>query len=248
MDSQSPGGGKHTLCEKPIGLSADEAQQLADQSASYRDLKLMEAFMYRFHPQWEKAKALVDQGDIGELRTINSVFSYFNDDPENIRNKPEMGGGGLMDIGCYCISLARFLFDDEPEAICGSVEFDPVMGIDRLASGVLRFARGTSTFTCSTQLVPDQGVTIYGTEGKIEIEIPFNAPPDVPTRIWLTRDGRTEEIRFEVCNQYTLQGDAFARSILENTEVPTPLTDAVNNMKAIEAVFKSAETGTWIEP
>lgn len=238
--------GKHVLCEKPIGLSSDEARQLMDEAASYPDLKVMEAFMYRFHPQWKKAKSLVDEDMIGELRTIHSVFSYYNDDPENIRNKPEMGGGAIMDIGCYCLSLSRFIFDEEPEKISASVEFDPDFGTDRLASGILDFDAGTSTFTCSTQLVPDQGVTIYGTEGKIEIEIPFNAPPDKQTRIWVTKDGDTAEIEFDICDQYTLQGDAFSKAILDDTSVPTPLTDAVDNMKAIEAVFKSAEKATSV--
>lgn len=238
--------GKHVLCEKPIGLSSEEAQQLADEAASYPNLKVMEAFMYRFHPQWKKAKALVDEGAIGELRTINSVFSYFNDDPENIRNKPDLGGGAMMDIGCYCLSLSRFIFEEEPERVNSMVEFDPDFGTDRLASGILDFGNGTSTFTCSTQLVPDQGVSIFGTEGKIEIEIPFNAPSDNPTRLWLTQNGETEELQFEICDQYTLQGDAFANAVLEDTGVPTLLSDAVNNMKAIEAVFESAEKDSWI--
>ncbi|MDR8392314.1 Gfo/Idh/MocA family oxidoreductase [Aliifodinibius sp. S!AR15-10] len=240
--------GKHVLCEKPIGLSSDEAQKLIDEAASYPDLKVMEAFMYRFHPQWQKAKSLVDDGSIGELRTISSVFSYYNEDPDNIRNKAEMGGGAMMDIGCYCLSLSRFIFGSEPSKISGSVELDPDFRTDRLASGVLEFEDGTSIFTCSTQLVPDQGVTIYGTEGKIEIEIPFNAPPDKPTRLWLTAGGETEEIKFEVCDQYTLQGDAFARAVLDDNEVPTPLTDALNNMKSIEAIFESADKGLWVRP
>lgn len=240
--------GKHVLCEKPIGLSSEEAQQLAEEAASYPDLKVMEAFMYRFHPQWRRAKSLVEQEEIGELRAINSIFSYYNDDPENIRNKPDMGGGAMMDIGCYCLSLSRFIFDQEPEKINATVEYDPDFGTDRLASGILQFGNGTSTFTCSTQLVPDQGVAIYGGEGKIEIEIPFNAPPDRPTRLWLTKNGDTDEIEFNICDQYTLQGDAFAKAILDDRDVPTPLNDAVNNMKAIEAVFESAETGEWIKP
>lgn len=244
--------GKHVLCEKPIGLSSDEAKQLIEEVGQYPDLKVMEAFMYRFHPQWKRAKSLVDEGTIGELQTINSIFSYYNDDPENIRNKPQMGGGAMMDIGCYCLSLSRFIFDAEPERISASVEFDSDFGTDRLVSGLLEFDGGTSTFTCSTQLVPDQGVAIYGTEGKIEIDIPFNAPPDRPTKMWLTKEGNTEEIEFHICNQYTLQGDAFAKSILDDTDVPTPLSDAHNNMKAIEAVFDSAHKNAaaelWSQP
>ena len=240
--------GKHVLCEKPIGISAEEAIKLEEETAFFPDLKVMEAFMYRFHPQWQKTKSLVETGALGRLRTIKSVFSYYNDDPDNIRNKPEMGGGALMDIGCYCISLSRFLFGSQPQSVSARIKRDPDFGIDRLTSGVMEFDGGTSIFTCSTQLVPDQGVTIYGTEGKLEIEIPFNAPPDKPTRIWLTQNGTTEEIEFPVCDQYTRQGDAFARSILNDTEVPTPLSDATANMKTIEAILKSAQHGEAISP
>lgn len=238
--------GKHVLCEKPVGLSSSEARELLEAARHYPELKVMEAFMYRFHPQWIRAKEGVQEGAIGELRTINSFFCYFNNDPGNIRNKPEMGGGGLLDIGCYCISLSRFIFGKEPERISGFIEKDPYLAIDRLASGILDFGEGTSTFTCSTQLSPHQRVNIFGTEGQIEIEIPFNAPPDQPTRIWLYSGGRKKEITFDRCNQYTLQGDLFSKAILNNTEVPTPLEDAVENMKAIESLIKSAKENTWI--
>lgn len=239
--------GKHVLCEKPIALSSDEAEELIEEVGMYPDLNVMEAFMYRFHPQWKRAKSLVNKGVIGKLQTIHSIFSYYNKDADNIRNKPEMGGGAMMDIGCYCLSLSRFIFDAEPKRISATVEFDSDFGTDRLASGILEFDVGTSTFTCSTQLVPDQGVAIYGTDGKIEIEIPFNAPPNKPTRLWITTNGKTEEIEFDICDQYTLQGDAFAQSILEDTAVPTPLSDALHNMKAIEAVFDSAHKRQWVE-
>ncbi|MFW6157216.1 MAG: Gfo/Idh/MocA family protein [Balneolaceae bacterium] len=232
--------GKHVLCEKPIGLSAGEAEQLYKESEEYPDLKVMEAFMYRFHPQWQRAKALIGQGEIGKLHTVHSFFSYFNDDPGNIRNIPEAGGGGLMDIGCYCISLSRFLYDEEPEEATGQMEVDPDFGTDRMASGMLTFKNGTATFTCATQLTPYQRVQAFGSNGRIEIEIPFNAPPDKPTRLWVHREGETEEIRFEICNQYTHMADAFAKAVLNDTPVPTPLKDAVNNMKGIEAVKATA--------
>lgn len=232
--------GKHVLCEKPIGLSTGEAEQLSKEAEGYPDLKVMEAFMYRFHPQWQRAKALIGQGEIGELHTVHSFFSYFNDDPGNIRNIPEAGGGGLMDIGCYCISLSRFLYDTEPEEVTGQIELDPDFETDRIASGMLTFKNGTATFTCATQLTPYQRVQAFGSNGRIEIEIPFNAPPDKPTRLWIHRQDETEEIRFEICNQYTLMADAFAKAVLKNTPVPTPLKDAVNNMKVIEAVKATA--------
>ncbi|HEX5688585.1 MAG TPA: Gfo/Idh/MocA family oxidoreductase, partial [Roseiflexaceae bacterium] len=215
--------GKHVLCEKPIALSADEAQQLADAAAAHPQLKVMEAFMYRHHPQWQRAKQIVDSGGIGELRTVNSFFSYFNTDPNNVRNMAGIGGGGLMDIGCYNISLSRFIFDAEPDRVLGIVEYDPQFGTDRLASGVLDFGRGTATFTCSTQLTNYQRVNIYGTEGRVEIEIPFNAPPDRPTRLWHQRGNEIEEIVFDICDQYTIQGDLFSKAVIDDTPVPTPI-------------------------
>ena len=238
---------KHVLCEKPIGLSSAEAKKLLEASKQYPAIKVMEAFMYRFHPQWIKAKDLIKQGKIGELKTIHSFFSYYNVDPGNIRNQSDKGGGGMMDIGCYNISLSRFIFNEEPIKVLGLAEFDPQSGVDRLTSGILQFSKGTSTFTCSTQLVPYQRVNIFGTDARIEIEIPFNAPPDKPTKLWLhTKDG-TEEMVFDVVDQYTLEADAFARAVLENTPVPTPLSDAISNMKAIEAIFESSKESVWKE-
>ncbi len=239
--------GKHVLCEKPIGLSLSEAEQLLNVSKKYPQLKVMEAFMYRLHPQWQKAKSLVTAGAIGELRTIHAAFSYYNVDTNNIRNKADIGGGGLMDIGCYNISLSRFIFESEPLRAVGIVEYDPLMKTDRLTSGMLTFSNGTSTFTCSTQLIPYQRVNIFGTKGRIEIEIPFNAPPDKPTKLWLNTSAGTEEFVFEICDQYTIQGDAFSKAILENKPVPTPLDDAVANMKVIDAIVESAAKKSWID-
>lgn len=238
--------GKHVLCEKPIGLSSTEAQQLLAVSKKHPKLKIMEAFMYRFHPQWRAAKRLVEEGGIGELRTIHSFFSYFNVDEKNVRNQAEIGGGGLMDIGCYNISLSRFIFESEPERVFGIVEYDPAFKTDRFVSGILEFAGGTSTFTCSTQLSPYQRVNIFGTEGRVEIEIPFNAPPDRPCRIWHQHRSAIEEIVFEICDQYTIEGDLFSQAVINDTPVPTPLEDAVANMKVIEAVIESGRSGQFI--
>ena len=235
--------GKHVLCEKPIGLSSAEAMLLLQTAKQFPKLKVMEAFMYRLHPQWQEAKKMVSGGMIGELKTIQSFFSYYNVDPTNIRNKKDAGGGGMMDIGCYCVSLSRFIFGEEPIKIYGLVEFDPVLQTDRMASGMLSFSKGTATFTCSTQLTPYQRVNILGTEGRIEIEIPFNAPADKPTRLWLHTKDDSKEVVFDTINQYTLQGDAFSKAILNNEPVPTPLEDAVNNMKVVEGVFESAKRG-----
>lgn len=240
------GAGKHVLLEKPLGLSSKEAESLIQASKQMPQLKIMEAFMYRHHPQWQKAKKLVEEGRIGKLKSIQTFFSYYNIDPDNIRHNPQFGGGGLMDIGCYCISLSRFIFGQEPIRVNGLIEFDPVFKTDRMASGILDFPTGTSTFTCSTQLMPFQRVNIFGDAGGIEIEIPFNAPPDKPTRLWLRTLEDSEEIIFDICDQYTIQGDLFSKAILDNTEVPTPLEDALHNMLVIEAVFKSSENGQWI--
>ena len=238
--------GKHVLCEKPIGMSAAEAQQLLEASQQHPNLKVMEAFMYRLHPQWQRAKQIVAAGGIGELRTIQSFFSYFNTDPSNIRNKADIGGGALMDIGCYNISLSRFIFEAEPKRVLGIVEYDPTFKTDRIASGILDFGNGTSTFTCSTQLAPYQRVNILGTTGRVEIEIPFNAPPDQPCKLWHQHDGQIEEVSFDICDQYTIEADAFSLAVLNNTPVPTPLTDAVANMKVIEAVVASGKSDGWV--
>jgi predicted dehydrogenase len=239
--------GKHVLCEKPIGLTAAEAQELLDAARKHPQLKVMEAFMYRHHPQWQRVRQLVEEGGIGELRTIQSFFSYYNDDPNDIRNMADIGGGGLLDIGCYCISLSRFIFDAEPRRVCGIVEYDPRFGVDRLASGLLDFGKGTATFSCATQLAPYQRVNIFGTEGRVEIEIPFNAPADRTCKIWHQRGNGVKEIVPGIYNQYTIQGELFSQAVLDDTEAPTPLEDAVANMKVIEALIRSAKSGTWVE-
>ncbi len=240
--------GKHVLCEKPIALSADEAAELAENAKMYPDLKVMEAFMYRFHPQWIKAKDLVKTGEIGDLKTIQTFFCYHNFDPEDVRNIAEYGGGGLLDIGCYPISVARFLFDDEPTEVFGHMDFDPAFKTDILTSVILKFDQGRATFSVGTQLEPYQRVLVFGTDGQIEIDIPFNAPHDKPTRLWLKQQGNVEEIKFDVCNQYKLQGDAFSQAVLKDEPVPTPLEDAVANMRVIDAVIKSHSAGMWIKP
>ncbi|MES2789772.1 MAG: Gfo/Idh/MocA family oxidoreductase [Planctomycetota bacterium] len=240
--------GKHVLCEKPIALTAQEGQLLVDAGRRFPQLKLMEAFMYRHHPQWVTAKKLVDAGQIGTLRTIQSFFSYFNNDGGNIRNMPELGGGSLMDIGCYPISLSRFIFGQEPARVIGHVEYDPQFQTDRIASAIMDFGTGTATFTCSTQSFPYQRVHIVGTDGRIEIEIPFNAPPDRPCKMWHATATSTSEIVLTTCDQYTIQGDLMSQAILHNTAVPTPIDDAVGNMHVIEAIVAAGKTGSWVRP
>jgi predicted dehydrogenase len=240
--------GKHVLCEKPIGMSAAEAKVLVEATHKFPHLKVMEAFMYRFHPQWQKAKELVLSGAISEVKTLDSFFSYYNVAPENIRNQADIGGGALMDIGCYCVSFPRFIFNEEPEKIISDMNFDPVMKTDRLTSAILRFPSGkTSTFTCSTQSMPHQRAVIFGDKGKIEVDIPVNAPPTETVKITLETKEHREIFTFEPIDQYTLQGDAFSKAILEDKEVPTPLGDAVNNMKVIDAIVESSKKSQWID-
>jgi predicted dehydrogenase len=244
--------GKHVLCEKPLSLAVAEARTLL----SARDrcgVKIGEAFMVKTHPQWLRVRDLVRHGVVGELRAIVGAFSYFNRDPNNVRNVAEWGGGGMMDIGCYPITTSRWIFGQEPLRVTGVMEKDPEFGTDRLSSVMMEFPAGQAIFTCSTQLVPYQRMEFLGTKGRIEIEIPFNAPNDRPTRIFID-DGRDvfgAGIRTETiptCDQYTIQGDAFSRAIREGGEVPVPLEDAIANMAVIEAVFRAAGSGRWEKP
>jgi predicted dehydrogenase len=244
--------GKHMLCEKPIAMTAEEGKQLI----AVRDrtgVKIGEAFMVRTHPQWLRAREIVQSGEIGELRSIISAFSYFNIDPKNIRNILEIGGGAVMDIGCYPITMSRWLFGREPKRVVSIVDRDPQMGTDRLSSAILDFTSGQALFTCSTQLVPFQRMQILGTRGRIDLEIPYNVPPDRPSRIFIDdgsqlagRAARIEE--FPTCDAYTAQGDAFSQAIQQGGEVPVPLEDAVANMAVIEAVLRSGRSGQWEHP
>jgi predicted dehydrogenase len=244
--------GKHVLCEKPIALNATEAKTLLP----VRDragVKIGEAFMVRTHPQWLRTRDLIREGRIGELRAIVGVFSYFNRDAKNVRNKSEWGGGGLLDIGCYPITMSRFMYGAEPLRVSGVLERDPEFGTDRLDSAILEFSGGQAAFTCSTQMVPYQRMQFLGTKGRIEIEIPFNAPPNKATRIFVDdgSDVGGAGIKVETipaCDQYTIQGDIFSKAMLEDSAVPVPLEDAIANMTVIDAIFRSAESGKWEKP
>ena len=244
--------GKHVLCEKPLSLDAAEAKTLIA-ARDRAGVKIGEAFMVRTHPQWLRTRELIREGRIGELRSIFCHFSFYNRDAKNVRSKPEWGGGALMDVGCYPINISRFIFGEDPTRVCGLIERDPEFGIDRLTSAMMDFPSGQSVFTCSMQESYFQRMIFVGTKGRIEVEIPFNAPNDRPLRLAIDdgRDliggGATVE-QIPICDQYTAQGDAFSRAIREGREVPVPLEDAIRNMAVIDAVFRSGKSGTWERP
>jgi predicted dehydrogenase len=244
--------GKHVLCEKPISLTVAEAKTLLA-VRSRTGVKIGEAFMIRSYPQWLRLRELLTEGRIGELRSIVGFFSYFEINPASINNQVECGGGALLDIGCYLVHASRYAFGRLPTRVVGLIDRDPQMHTDRLTSAILDFPSGQSIFTCSTQLVPYQRVHFLGTRGRIEIEVPFNAPMDRPTRLFiddngdLFGDGITTE-SFPVCDQYTLQGDAFSKAVMDGTEVPVSVEDAIENMAVIEAIFNSANSGQWESP
>jgi predicted dehydrogenase len=245
--------GKHVLCEKPIGLNVAEARKILAARDEY-GVKIGEAFMVRNHPQWLRTMELVRSGRIGKLRSAAGYFSYFNNDPKNVRNELEYGGGALLDIGCYPVKTTRMVFGEEPVRVSASIERDPKFKIDRLASGILEYPSGQCVFTVSTQLVPFQRMQFFGTEARIDVEVPFNAPPDKPTRIFID-DGKqlyagesaTME-SFAVCDQYTIQGDLFSKAVIENTEVPNPVEDAICNMAVLDALFRAGESSRWEAP
>ena len=245
--------GKHVLCEKPLGVNADEARSLIE-ARDRAGVKIGEAFMVRTHPRWLRTRDLIRAGRIGGLRLIQGFFGYFNRDPKNVRNVAEFGGGALLDIGCYGVTLSRFIFGEDPVRVMGLLERDPETKIDSLTSAMLEFPSGQSTFTCGTQLAYHQRMVFFGTKGRIEIDRPINPPSDQPSRILIddnpgdpTGAGITCET-IPTCDQFTIQGDLFSRAIRENREVPVPLEDSVRNMAAIDAISRSAESGKWEKP
>jgi predicted dehydrogenase len=239
--------GKHVLCEKPIALTVEEARKLIE-TRDRTGVKIQDAFMVRTHPQWLAVRDLIRRGKIGKLQAIAGFFSYFNDDSSNIRNQIKMGGGALFDIGCYCINLSRFVTGEEPRTISALIKRDAESKVDILTSAILDFPSCQSTFICGTRLVPYQRMQFFGSRGRLEVEIPFNIPPETPTRIFVD-DGadlfgaNIETIEFPAANQYTIQSDLFSQAIIENTEQPISLEDSLKNTAVIEAVFRAAESG-----
>jgi len=210
--------------------------------------------MVRTHPRWLRTRELIRAGRIGELRLMTGSFGYLNRDANNVRNIPELGGGALLDIGCYAVTLSRFIFGEEPSRVMGMVERDPEMKTDRLTSAMLEFGSGQCTFTCSTQIAYHQRVSFFGAKGRIEIERPLNPATDQPSRIVIddnpgdaTGAGISAEM-IGACDQFTIQGDLFSKAIRDGGEVPVPLEDSVQNMATIDAIFRSASSGQWERP
>ncbi|HUG85910.1 MAG TPA: Gfo/Idh/MocA family oxidoreductase [Euzebya sp.] len=243
--------GKHVLCEKPIALSAAEAETLRE----VRDrtgVAIQEAFMVRTHPQWVAVRDSIADGELGQLRAIQGFFSYFNDDPTDIRNQAAIGGGGMLDIGCYPVTTSRFVTGTEPTRVAAIVDQDPETGIDRLGSALLDFPGVQASFMYSTQAFPYQRMTFVGTSARVEVEIPFNAPTDQACRVLWYRDGRpvapAQVTSIPVCDQYAVAADAFAASVLDGAPQPVPLEDSIRNMRVLDALLTSAGAGTWQTP
>jgi predicted dehydrogenase len=239
--------GKHVLCEKPLGLDSGEVAKLRDVAASFPKLLVMEAFMYRFHPQWVRVKEFLESGTLGRIEHVQASFTYNNTDADNVRNMPGIGGGGLMDIGCYCISAARFVFGREPIRVVGNLDWDPDFGTDRHASGMLDFGQGMASFQCSTQSHSSQMVKIIGDKGTLEVENPFFRRDGIPSRLFLYRNDVAETIVVGEFNHYIYQVDAFCQAALNRLKAPTPLVDALENMRVIDAIFASDREKTWVD-
>ena len=237
--------GKHVLCEKPLALTAADAERMFA-AADAAGRLLMEAFMYRHHPSWIALREVIASGRLGRVTAVDSWFSYFNADPANIRNIAAFGGGALYDIGCYCVNLSRLLFGSEPTDVAAFMVRDPASGVDILTSGTLQFADGLASFTCATQVETDQRVHVYGTHGRASVEIPFNIPPELPTRVFVTQGGdppvapATETLEFAPADAYACEADAFARAILDGTPAPVAPVDAIANLRVVERLFAAA--------
>jgi len=243
--------GKHVLCEKPISITAAEAETL---KTAPKGVLISEAFMVRHHPQWLKVRELIKKGKIGTPRAVQVLFSYYNDDPNNVRNMADIGGGAAYDIGCYAIVSGRYFFDAEPTRVVSLVDRDPVFGTDRTTSALMDFGEGRHlTFTVSTQMVPFQRVNILGTKGRIEIEIPFNAPPDAATRIYVDSGKKpggasAKTVKLAKADQYQLQAESFSRAVRGEEPLEFGVADAILQMRVIDAVFRSEKSGDWEKP
>jgi predicted dehydrogenase len=256
--SKAARAGKHVLCEKPLSMSAGEAQELAAVQTETGKL-IAEAFMVRYHPQWDKVVELIASGTIGKVRAVQTTFSYDNSDLDNIRNQKDVGGGALYDIGGYAINTARLIFGSEPQRAVGVCDWDPQSKCDRLTSAILDFGVGQATFIVGTQHVPYQRVHVFGSKGHIEVEIPFNAPYDRPCKLWVdagsefapnftvsqSSDDRRELLSIPAANHYVLQWQAFSAAVRSGGPVRNDMQSAVMNMRTIDAIFRSAQSQRW---
>jgi predicted dehydrogenase len=238
--------GKHILCEKPIAMNAEEAIQCAEYARS-KNVLLMEAFAFRFHPQWLRVRDLVRIGEIGDVHAIHVVFSYMLPDPKNIRNILGVGGGGLLDIGCYAVCSSRFLLGREPQRVVSLVARDPSSGTDILSSAILDFGRTRTIFTVATQTQGSQRMDILGSGGQISIPLCFNMYPDSPMSIVVVNGTGLgpRTVSFASVDQYGLEFESFSRAVRDGGPVPFDAHDAVANMQVLDAIFRSEKTGGW---
>ena len=245
--------GKPVLCEKPLALTYVDANRIVE-AFERRKVPLMESFMYRFHPQHQRVRALIEAGAIGdvvEVRTHLSVDIMNPPDPNNIRMKPNLGGGALLDMGCYIISVARMLYATEPVAVRAWQRIDDRFGVDVAAAGVLEFPEGrVAMVSCSFEGFGNGFYSVIGRKGVIEA--PRGIIQGLGTRlgealvITMDADGRRTEESFAPVDHYQLIVEAFADAVLNKTPVPLPLSDSLNNMRALDAFARSAREGREI--
>lgn len=238
--------GKHVLCEKPIALKAAEIDKLI--AARDRNKVLIsEAFMVTYAPVWRKVRSLIAEGAIGKLRHVQGVFTYFNRDPGNMRNIPELGGGGLPDIGVYPTISTRFSTGLEPLRIQAVTERDPEFGTDVYSSVKADFGDFELSFYISTQMANRQLMVFHGTEGFIEVKSPFNADRWGPEEIELSNRAHNQStiFRFQDSRQYRKQAEAFARAAKGEQEEIVTLENSKLNQKVIDAIYRASEKDGW---
>ena len=245
--------GKHVLCEKPIALNAVEAKAIVA-ARDRSGMRVIEAFMVRCHPQWHRVRALVQAGRIGSVGAIQSAFVFTMLDPNNVRNRADFGGGALYDVGCYPIVTARYLFGNEPDRVIALVERDSKLAVDRVTSGLLSFPGGGQlVFSSALQLAPYQRVVILGSEGRIEISVPFTPLKEHGCRITIdtgkSLDGSSAVFEnFAPVDQFAVQCDLAAAVFRHETSQEFPIEDAIANMRVIDALYRSAASGHWETP
>lgn len=243
---KSADAGKHVLCEKPIALKADEIDQLIA-ARDRNKVVVSEAFMVTYSPVWRKVRSLIREGAIGRLKHVQGAFSYYLRDPNNMRNIPELGGGGLPDIGVYPTISTRFVTGKEPLRVQADTERDPDFGTDIYSSVRADFGEFELSFYIATQLAARQVMVFHGDQGYIEVKSPFNANRYGAEEIELTNQNHSQStfFRFQDCRQYRLQAEAFTRAVMgENEEIVT-LENSKLNQKVIDAIYRASEKGGW---